>query len=163
MGSQLQFLHPWVLRSRSFAHLVFSFHLRASQQIYRSKVIEYNCASSKIFLPILFQIPIWIFTTAAIRNLAYQRTDPGSAESLQRILELSTEGCLWFPNLVIKKLLLLTALEIIFPYSLSCYPLSSHQTLMPPISALTGSFDWGLVTRWAQLLITSLTINYPAH
>jgi hypothetical protein len=42
-------------------------------------VIEYNCAASKIVLPVVFQIPIWIFTTAAIRNLAHQRTDPGEA------------------------------------------------------------------------------------
>ena len=30
-------------------------------------------------------------------------------------------------------------------------------------SAPNGFLDWGLVTRWVQLLITSLTATYPAH
>ena len=37
------------------------------------------------------------------------------------------------------------------------------QTFLAFISAPTGFHDWGLVTRWAQLLITSLTATYPAH
>ena len=35
------------------------------------------------------------------------------------------------------------------------HPLSSCQIFKPLISALTGFHDCGLVTRWAQLLITS--------
>ena len=35
--------------------------------------------------------------------------------------------------------------------------------LLAFISALTGFHNWGLVTRWAQLLITSLTATNPAH
>ena len=31
----------------------------------------------------------------------------------------------------------------------------SYQIFLPLISAPTGSLEWGLVTRWAQLLITS--------
>ena len=37
------------------------------------------------------------------------------------------------------------------------------QTFLAFISAPTGFLDWGLVTRWAQLLITLLTATYPAH
>ena len=35
------------------------------------------------------------------------------------------------------------------------HPLSSCQIFLPPISAPTGSHYWGLVTTWAQPLITS--------
>ena len=37
------------------------------------------------------------------------------------------------------------------------------QTFLAFISAPTGFLDWGLVTRWARLLITLLTATYPAH
>ena len=47
----------------------------------------------------------------------------------------------------------------LFPY----YSLSACQTFLPLISAPTGYLDWGLVTRWVQLMITSLTITYPTN
>ena len=43
------------------------------------------------------------------------------------------------------------------------YPLSASKTFLPLISTLTGFLDWGLVTRWSQILVTSLTITNPAH
>ena len=42
-------------------------------------------------------------------------------------------------------------------------PFPPVRPFLPLISAPTGFHDWGLVTRWAQLLITSLTSTYPAH
>ena len=42
------------------------------------------------------------------------------------------------------------------------YPLSPARSVLPLISAQTGFLDWGLVTRWAQLLITSNNITYLA-
>ena len=47
----------------------------------------------------------------------------------------------------------------LFPY----YPLSSIQSFLSLISTPTGFLVWALVTRWAQLLIPSLTITYPAQ
>ena len=38
----------------------------------------------------------------------------------------------------------------------------SVRPFLPLISAPNGFHDWGLVTRWAQLMITPLTINCPA-
>ena len=43
------------------------------------------------------------------------------------------------------------------------YLLFLCQTFLAFISAPTGFYDWGLVTRWAQLLITLLIATYPAH
>lgn len=87
--------HGW---SKEKADFYFQ---RGVSQIYSSKVIEYNCATSKIFLPIFLQVPIFVFTTAAIRNLVLMRTTPESVDALQRLNELAAGGCLWFPNLAI--------------------------------------------------------------
>ena len=76
------------------------FFFRASKAMYKAKEQQYKCRSYKIFLPMLLQTPVWIFTTVAIRNLVLQRSDSGSADSIQRLAELSSEGCLWFQNLV---------------------------------------------------------------
>ena len=43
------------------------------------------------------------------------------------------------------------------------YPLPFCQAFLPLISAPTGFLDWGLVTRWAKLLLTLLSATYPAH
>ena len=53
---------------------------------------------------------------------------------------------------------LLAWVQIFFLYPY--YPLSSCQAILPLISAPSDFLDWGLVTRWAQLLNTSLTITY---
>ena len=45
---------------------------------------------------------------------------------------------------------------LVFLSPLPYYPLSSWQIFLPLILAPTGFHDWGLVTRWAQQLITSL-------
>ena len=53
-------------------------------------------------------------------------------------------------------------INLIFSTSLSTrYP--PVRPFLPLISAPTGFHNWGLVTRWAQLLITLLTAIYPAH
>ena len=47
----------------------------------------------------------------------------------------------------------------LFPF----YLLSSSQTFLASHFRNNSSLDWGLVTKWAQLLITQPTITYPAH
>jgi len=74
---------------------------RGVAEIYKAKVVEYNCAAAKTFLPILLQLPVWVFTTAAIRNLIYMRHQSGSSDAMERLMQLSNGGCLWFDNLVI--------------------------------------------------------------
>ena len=46
-----------------------------------------------------------------------------------------------------------------FPF----YPLSSVTPFLPSFMHQLAFWDWGLVTRWAQLLITLLNATYPAH
>ena len=55
------------------------------------------------------------------------------------------------------------SLPATFPLFFLLPTFSPCQTSLPLISAPTGFLDWGLVTRWVQLLITSLTATYPAH
>ena len=54
-------------------------------------------------------------------------------------------------------------LQAIFLFLIPYYPLSSCQAFLPLISAPTGFLDLGLGNRWAQLLITSITVTYSVH
>ncbi|TRY78944.1 hypothetical protein TCAL_05000 [Tigriopus californicus] len=57
---------------------------RAQRLMVKEKIIEKNCAASKLFLPFMIQIPIWITLSLAVR-----------------FLELSREGTMAFPNLTL--------------------------------------------------------------
>ena len=50
--------------------------------------------------------------------------------------------------------------SVLFSTSL-CTRFPPVRPFLALISVPTGFHDWGLVTRWAQLLITSLTATYP--
>ncbi len=43
---------------------------RIQKQLVKDKVVEYNCAATKIFLPFLLQIPLWISVSMALRRMA---------------------------------------------------------------------------------------------
>uniref|UniRef100_A0A1B6CT92 Membrane insertase YidC/Oxa/ALB C-terminal domain-containing protein n=2 Tax=Clastoptera arizonana TaxID=38151 RepID=A0A1B6CT92_9HEMI len=64
-----------------------------------TKLIERdNCHPAKASLLIWLQIPMWIVISVSLRNLVYML--PGNDPVAQiRYLELSKEGCLWFPDL----------------------------------------------------------------
>ena len=68
-----------------------------------------------------------------------------------------------------RRSLVYTRIQISIIITLSYFS-TSHSTRFPPvipflplISTLTSFHDWGLVTRWAQLLFTSLTPISPAR
>jgi len=75
---------------------------RVSKKIYNAKVIEHNCHFAKMFLPIYIQIPIWVFTSVGIRNMALMRASQDRAMTApidERFVQLSSEGIGWIPNL----------------------------------------------------------------
>ncbi len=43
---------------------------RLRQALYKDKVVEYNCAATKMYVPFLLQIPLWVSMSMAIRRLA---------------------------------------------------------------------------------------------
>ncbi|XP_046402056.1 cytochrome c oxidase assembly protein COX18, mitochondrial isoform X1 [Ischnura elegans] len=62
-------------------------------------VVRDNCHPFKASLPIWFQMPMWIFLSISLRNMAYMLPHRDSAAELI-FLQLSQGGCLWFPNLI---------------------------------------------------------------
>ncbi|XP_059095733.1 cytochrome c oxidase assembly protein COX18, mitochondrial-like isoform X2 [Tigriopus californicus] len=73
---------------------------RAQRLMVKEKIIEKNCAASKLFLPFMIQIPIWITLSLAVRRLLSVQLIPEEA-IMVRFLELSREGTMAFPNLTL--------------------------------------------------------------
>lgn len=75
---------------------------RVAGQLHRQKVKEYNCHLAKMFLPMYIQIPAWIFTSVAIRNMATMRHSMDRAMNSpveERFYQMSAEGLAWCQNL----------------------------------------------------------------
>lgn len=77
---------------------------RVAAQFHIMKVREYNCHMAKMFLPMYIQIPAWVFTSMAVRNISLMRHSTDRLMDIpveERFLQMSTEGIAWFPNLTI--------------------------------------------------------------
>jgi len=76
---------------------------RKQKELYQMEVIKRNCAASKIYLPLLLQIPLWITATVSIRNLStgYAATRAALPMADQRLAELSSQGFGWVPDLTL--------------------------------------------------------------
>eukprot|EP00092_Neocalanus_flemingeri_P009418 GFUD01010132.1.p1 GENE.GFUD01010132.1~~GFUD01010132.1.p1 ORF type:complete len:348 (-),score=86.68 GFUD01010132.1:718-1761(-) len=75
---------------------------RVAGQFHRQKVQEYNCHLAKMFLPVYIQIPAWIFTSVAIRNMATMRHSLErrlDSPIEERFYQFSSEGLAWCQNL----------------------------------------------------------------
>jgi inner membrane protein COX18 len=75
---------------------------KAAKTFHRTKVIDYNCHMAKLFLPLYVQIPVWMFNSIAIRNMAMMRASPDRfqvAPVEEWYIQMAAEGALWFPNL----------------------------------------------------------------
>ena len=59
---------------------------------------KYNCVGQKVFMPFVLQIPVWICTSMAIRNMSTMRLvnensfEPEVIEAKCRFLQMSNEG-----------------------------------------------------------------------
>merc|ERR1719369_821867 len=65
---------------------------------------DYNCHMSKMFLPMYIQIPVWVLSSVAVRNIAIMRhtTDRQIEVPVEeRFIQMSAEGGAWFSNLTI--------------------------------------------------------------
>jgi len=77
---------------------------RVAAQFHIMKVREYNCHMAKMFLPMYIQIPAWVFTSMAVRNISLMRHSSDRVMDIpveERFLQMSTEGIAWFQNLTI--------------------------------------------------------------
>ena len=71
---------------------------RSVKQIMDNNVKLYNCASQKLYAPFILQVPAWICTSAALRNLSTMRLISDNSygaefiEAKSRFLQMSNEG-----------------------------------------------------------------------
>ncbi|KAK9506433.1 hypothetical protein O3M35_008375 [Rhynocoris fuscipes] len=65
-----------------------------------SLVIKENCHPFKGTITLWFQLPLWVFFTAALRNIAYMLPHKDAAAQIQ-YLQMSVGGFLWIPNLTL--------------------------------------------------------------
>lgn len=77
---------------------------RVAGQLHRDKVVELNCHHAKLYTPFYIQIPVWVFTSIALRNMSIMRASQDRLAEIpveERFLQFSTEGFGWIPNLTI--------------------------------------------------------------
>jgi inner membrane protein COX18 len=63
-------------------------------------IIRDNCHPMKGAVIILFQLPLWIMQSCALRNMLYIQPDPTSLKAQLVCTEMSLGGFGWVPNLV---------------------------------------------------------------
>lgn len=61
---------------------------------------KHNCHPAKAGVLILFQIPLWITNSCAIRNLMSGKPDPESHEAITTMAEFALGGFAFIPNLL---------------------------------------------------------------
>lgn len=77
---------------------------RVASETHREKVVQLNCHHAKLYTPFYIQIPIWVFTSIALRNMSILRASQERIATIpveERFLQFSTEGFGWIPNLTV--------------------------------------------------------------
>lgn len=59
-----------------------------------------NCHPAKSFIVILFQLPLWIGQSCALRNMLFMLPDPSAVTAQVVCAEMQLGGVAWFPNLI---------------------------------------------------------------
>lgn len=73
---------------------------RSMRKQYSNMVVKENCHPAKSFVLILFQLPLWVMQSCALRNMLYLMPDPSNITAQLVCAELSLGGFGWIPNLV---------------------------------------------------------------
>lgn len=72
---------------------------RSIKKQWNNLIIRDNCHPAKTLIVLWGQIPLWIFQSAAIRNLVHMQPDPSSLQAQIAYAELTVGGFGWIPNL----------------------------------------------------------------
>lgn len=72
---------------------------RSIKKQWNSLIVRDNCHPAKAAVVIIFQIPLWITQSWAIRNLIYVQPDPTSFKAQLVVSEMMVGGFGWIPNL----------------------------------------------------------------
>ena len=74
------------------------YNFRAIARSYKFNYMYYNCAAPKLFMPFVIQIPIWVCTSMALRNLSSLQHISNNSygqeviEAKLRFMQMSQEG-----------------------------------------------------------------------
>lgn len=72
---------------------------RSVKKQWNNLIVRDNCHPAKTLIVLWGQIPLWIFQSAAIRNLVYMQPDPSAIQAQIAFAELTVGGFGWIPNL----------------------------------------------------------------
>lgn len=74
--------------------------MRSMKKQYNNLIVKENCHPAKSFVLILFQLPLWIMQSCALRNMLFLLPDPSNITAQLVCAELTLGGFGWVPNLV---------------------------------------------------------------
>lgn len=74
---------------------------RSFRTQYRKLIERDNCHPFKTTILFWFQIPIWVCHSIGIRNILTMQPDPTSEAALLTYIQMSSDGFLWIPNLLV--------------------------------------------------------------
>lgn len=72
---------------------------RSLKKQWDNLIVRDNCHPAKSTIVLLFQIPLWITQSWAIRNLIYMQPDPTALKAQVIAAEMMLGGFGWVPNL----------------------------------------------------------------
>lgn len=72
---------------------------RSLKKQWNKLIVRDNCHPAKSAIVLLFQIPLWITQSWAIRNLIYMQPDPTAVKAQLIAAEMMLGGFGWIPNL----------------------------------------------------------------
>lgn len=73
---------------------------RSMKKQWKNLIVRDNCHPAKSLVLILFQIPLWITQSCALRNMISMLPDPSNLNAQIVCAEMSLGGLLWIPNLI---------------------------------------------------------------
>lgn len=126
-----------------------------SQQLKHALIIQNNCHMAKLYLPAFVQIPVWVFTSVAIRNLSLMRETKLRFLTVPvegRYNQLAAEGALWFSNLTVPDPTFI--LPLIVGLSFAANIFISSNRLVPGVAAKPNN----PVTRAITFLLYGLSV-----
>lgn len=74
--------------------------MKSMKKQYNNLIVKENCHPAKSFVLILFQLPLWIMQSCALRNMLFLLPDPSNITAQLVCAELTLGGFGWVPNLV---------------------------------------------------------------
>lgn len=76
-----------------------SVYARSLNKQWKNLLVRDNCHPAKSFIVILFQLPLWIMQSVALRNMLFMLPNPSDITAQLVCAEMALGGFGWIPNL----------------------------------------------------------------